>query len=185
MSVKYRIIKWGAYFMGQKTISVPDDFVFAKENKLPDFVFKTIGGSEIRLSDYSGKRILFVNVASECGFTPQYSELEKWYKENKEKVKIIGIPSNEFGKQEPGSNEEIADFCETNYGITFPLIEKTSVKGGNKCELYQWLTDPKKNGWNSKEPAWNFCKYLIDENGFLKAYYPSHVIPQIQSILSQ
>lgn len=179
MSVKYRIIKWGAYFMGQKSVFPPEEFTFSDSNRLPDFVFRSLGGSEIRLSDYRGKKIIFVNVASECGFTPQYSELEKWYKENKEKVKVIGIPSNEFGKQEPGSNEEIADFCETNYGITFPLIEKTSVKGENKCELYRWLTDPEKNGWNSKEPAWNFCKYLIDENGFLRGYYPSHVIPGI------
>jgi glutathione peroxidase len=167
--------------MGQKAIFPPEEFTFSDSNRLPDFIVRSLGGSEIRLSDYKGKKIIFVNVASECGFTPQYKELENLYKENKELVKIIGIPSNQFGEQEPESNEDINDFCETNYGITFPIIEKTSVKGENKCELYQWLTNPKKNGWNSKEPAWNFCKYLIDEKGFLVAYYPSHVVPSLSS----
>lgn len=179
MSLKYRIIKWGAYFRGQQQIDAPAGLNKKPEFVLPDLTVRKTNGQEIQLGTLRGKKILLVNVASQCGFTPQYPELEKLYQDKKEELMIIGFPSNDFGKQEPGSNKEIQSFCEINYGVSFPISEKVEVKSDHKCELYQWLTNPNKNGWNSKEPAWNFCKYLIDENGFLIAYYPSHVVPEI------
>lgn len=181
MSLKYRIIKWGAYFRGQHQLDAPKNFERKSNFQIPDFIIRKINGQEIHLKDLRGKKILLVNVASECGFTPQYPELEKLYQENKDKLVIIGFPSNEFGKQEPGTNKEIQSFCEINYGVTFPISEKVEVKSDHKCDLYEWLANPDKNGWNSKIPAWNFCKYLIDENGFLMAYYPSHVVPHLSS----
>ena len=179
MSLVYKIIKWVAYFTGQQKIDTPKNFERRAEFILPDFVVKKINGQEFHLKNLRGKKILLVNVASKCGYTPQYPELEKLYKENENKLMIIGFPSNEFGKQEPGTNNESQNFCEINYGVTFPISEKVEVKSDNKCELYEWLTNPRKNGWNSNEPAWNFCKYLIDEEGFLIGYFPSHVIPEI------
>ncbi len=187
MSIIYRIIKWGAHFIGQKELRVPNSFQKnlqtsfegSEKFQLPNFCIRKTTGQEIQFKDLRGKKVLLVNVASKCGYTPQYPELEKLYKENESRLMIIGFPSNEFGKQEPGSNKEIQNFCEINYGVTFPISEKAEVKSKNKCELYEWLTNPNKNGWNAKEPTWNFCKYLIDEKGFLVGYFPSHVIPEI------
>lgn len=187
MSLIYKIVKWIAHFTGQKELRAPISFeknlqTSSEESekfKLPNFYIRKTSGQEIHFKDLIGKKILIVNVASKCGYTPQYPELEKLYKENESKLIIIGFPSNEFGKQEPGSNSEIQNFCEINYGVTFPISEKVEVKSKNKCELYEWLTNPTKNGWNSKEPSWNFCKYLIDENGFLVGYFPPHVVPEM------
>ena len=133
-------------------------------------------GEEIKFEKYKGKKVLLVNVASQCGFTPQYAELEQLHQQNKELV-ILGFPSNNFGAQEPGSNEEIAEFCRSNYGVTFQLFKKDDVKGNNKQPVYQWLGDETKNGWNNKEPEWNFYKYLVSENGDLLNVFSSSVSP--------
>lgn len=111
---------------------------------------------------------MVVNTASKCGLTPQYKQLQELHTAYKDKgLVIIGFPSNDFAKQEPGSNKDIEDFCEINYGVTFLMMEKVSVKGGQACEIYQWLTSKQKNGVMNSEVKWNFQKYLIDENGFL------------------
>ena len=133
-------------------------------------------GEEIEFEKYRGKKVLLVNVASQCGFTPQYAELERLHQQNKDIV-ILGFPSNNFGAQEPGSDEEIAEFCKVNYGVTFQLFKKNDVKGNNKQPVYQWLSDETKNGWNNKEPEWNFYKYFIDENGNLLNVFSSSVSP--------
>jgi glutathione peroxidase len=133
-----------------------------------DFTVLDIDGNQFRLSSLKGKKVLVVNVASKCGNTPQYEDLEKLYQEfqNKNFV-IIGFPANNFGKQEPGSNEEIKNFCTSTYHVTFPMMSKISVKGSDMDPLYQWLTSKKLNGVLDSEVGWNFQKYMIDENGRL------------------
>jgi len=133
-------------------------------------------GKEIQFEKYRNKKILIVNLASQCGYTPQYAELEQLHQQNKNII-ILGFPSNNFGAQEPGSDEEIALFCKVNYGVTFHLFKKDDVSGKNKQPVYQWLSDETKNGWNNEEPKWNFYKYLVDENGNLLNVFPSSVSP--------
>lgn len=133
-----------------------------------DFTVKDIAGRDFPLEQLRGKKVLVVNTASKCGLTPQYEDLEKLYKEFKDKnFVIIGFPANNFMKQEPGTNEEIAEFCQANYGVTFPMMSKISVKGDDMHPLYQWLTSKSQNGKMDSEVAWNFQKYLINENGEL------------------
>jgi len=142
-----------------------------------DFTVQTIDGKDVKLSQYKGKKLLIVNTASECGYTPQYKELEELYKKHGDKVTVLGFPANNFGAQEPGSNAQIATFCEKNYGVTFPLFSKISVKGDDMAPLYKFLSDKSKNGAVGEAPNWNFCKYLIDEQGHVVKFYPSKVTP--------
>jgi glutathione peroxidase len=150
-----------------------------------DFTMKSIEGKEINLSQYKGKKILIVNTASECGFTPQFNELEELHQKHKDKVVLLGFPANNFGGQEPGSNEEIRKFCQRNFGVTFQLFEKSDVVGVNQNQLYQWLTHKEQNGWNDKAPSWNFCKYLINEKGELIKFYSAAVNPMSEEIVKQ
>ncbi len=132
------------------------------------FKVKTIRGEEFNMADLKGKKLMVVNTASKCGFTPQYEDLQALYEEyGGEDFMIIGFPANNFKNQEPGSNEEIAEFCRINYGVTFPMMSKISVKGDDMHPLYKWLTTKELNGVMDSEVKWNFQKYLIDENGNL------------------
>lgn len=137
------------------------------ENKsFYDFAVKTIDGKEFKLSELRGKKVMIVNTASECGLTPQYKNLEELYKMYSAKnFVIIGFPANNFGSQEPGSNAEIQSFCTKNYGVTFPMMEKISVKGNDTHPLFIWLTEKSNNGVSNAEVEWNFHKFLIDQNG--------------------
>ena len=149
-----------------------------------DFSVESISGEEIKLSQFKGKKILVVNTASECGLTPQYETLEELYKMYKEKeFVIIGFPANNFGGQEPGSNKEIASFCKANFGVTFPMMGKISVKGEGMHELYQWLTQKAKNGIENSEVEWNFQKYLIDQNGNYVAMVSPQESPACETIV--
>ena len=137
-----------------------------------------IDGDTFNLDSARGKKILIVNTASDCGFTKQYEELEKLYQLHKDSLLIIGFPSNDFKNQEKGSNEQIAEFCKKNYGVSFLLAKKGVVsKHKDQQDVYKWLTDKNANGWNEKAPAWNFSKYLIDEEGNLMQYFPPAVNP--------
>ncbi len=142
-----------------------------------------IDGKMTTLEKYKGRKMLIVNTASECGFTGQYAQMEEVYLTKKQELVILGFPSNEFGTQEPGSNEMIAQFCEKNYGVSFPMFAKIEVRGENKHPLYKWLSDPELNGWNEKRPSWNFCKYLVDENGALQHYFNAAIEPYHALIL--
>lgn len=144
--------------------------------------FKTITGETFKFDKLKGKKVLIVNTASKCGYTPQFEDLEQMSQQYKDKLVILGFPSNDFGAQDPGSNEQIKEFCEMNYGVTFMMMEKSSVKGAAKNNVYKWLSDKAKNGWNTTEPSWNFGKYLIDEKGKLLGFYPSKVKPMDPSI---
>jgi len=146
--------------------------------------FKVAGidGKQINLAAYKGKKILIVNTASKCGYTPQYESLQKVYDQYKDKLVILGFPCNQFGGQEPGTNEEIAAFCKANYGVNFPLADKIDVKGANIAPIYQWLTQKAKNGVLDANIGWNFNKFMIDENGKMLAYFPSNVKPESDAI---
>jgi glutathione peroxidase len=140
--------------------------------------FEMINGDTADLSIYKGKKIVVVNTASDCGYTGQYEELQKLYEQRKEDVVIIGFPANDFKEQEKGSNEEIASFCKKNYGVEFPMAMKTSVvKSSTQHDLFKWLSDASKNGWNEQAPSWNFSKYIIDEQGKLIGYFDPGVSP--------
>ncbi len=142
-----------------------------------DLEAQSIDGKTIHFEQYRGKKVLIVNTASKCGFTPQFEALQRFYETYKDSVVVLGFPSNEFAGQDPGSNEEIAGFCRKNYGVTFTMFEKTEVKSDRKHPVYQWLTEPALNGWNDKAPSWNFGKYLINAEGQLIGYYASAVEP--------
>ena len=148
-----------------------------------DFSITRIDGEEINLNAFKGKKILFVNVASKCGYTSQYEGLQKLYEQNKEKLVIIGLPCNQFMHQEPGTNEEIQSFCTKNYGVTFPITEKVNVKGDKIHSLYSWLTRKELNGVEDSKVKWNFQKYLIDEEGKLVQVFGSKVEPLSQEII--
>ena len=158
--------------------------VEAKYNKLfYDMNIKSISGKEINLSDYKNKAVLIVNVASKCGFTKQYSDLQKLYENYKNQgLVVIGIPSNQFGGQEPGSNLEIKNFCETNFNISFPMTDKVDVKGENAHDIYIWA---KKNFGKSAVPKWNFHKILINKNGKIEETYGSFVNPMSKKIIAK
>jgi glutathione peroxidase len=140
-------------------------------------------GQVISFENYRDKKVLLVNLASKCGFTPQYDELEKLQQIHKDKITILGFPSDDFGGQEPGSDNDIAEFCRINFGVTFQLYHKNHVKDLEKQPVYQWLCDEAKNGWSNNEPTWNFCKYLVDENGDLQKFFSSAVSPMDEVML--
>ncbi len=144
------------------------------QTSIYDIQVETISGEKITLEQYKGKKIMIVNVASKCGLTPQYKELQELYVNySKYNFVILGFPANNFLSQEPGTNEEIQQFCEANYGVTFPMMSKISVKGKDIHPLYEWLTNKRLNGVWDGEISWNFQKFLIDENGkFVKSLGP-------------
>jgi len=150
--------------------------IMDKIQPIYQFKVKDINGNEFDFSQLKGKKIMIVNTASECGLTPQYKELEKLSKLSNSLV-IIGFPANNFGAQEPGSNAEIAKFCSVNYGVSFPMMSKISVKGDDMHPLYQYLTQKSLNGFSDNEVTWNFQKYIIDEEGFLIKILPPKIPP--------
>jgi glutathione peroxidase len=140
---------------------------FAQSSGFYDFKVKTLDGNDFDFSSLKGKKVMVVNTASKCGYTPQYKDLEDVFEKYGEDLVIIGFPANNFMNQEPGSAADIRKFCTDNYGVTFPMMAKISVKGDDMAPLYRWLTSKEKNGVMDSEVKWNFQKYLIDENGKL------------------
>ena len=160
-------------------------FLQAQNKTLHDFTVKTIDGAEFPLSAFKGKKVLIVNVASKCGLTPQYKDLQALYEKYKDRdFVIIGFPANNFGGQEPGTNEEIKAFCTLNYGVTFPMMQKISVKGDDMAPLYRWLTLKSENGKDDAEVTWNFQKFVIDENGRRVKSVAPKIVPLSQEIVS-
>ena len=150
---------------------------------LYDIPLTDISGAPLDLSQYKGKKILFVNVASKCGFTSQYDGLQELYNTYKDKLVVIGLPCNQFGGQEPGTAKEIESFCKANYGVDFPLSSKIEVKGASQHPLYRWLTSKAQNGVMDSKVRWNFQKYLVDENGQLIDYFYSTTKPMSSKII--
>ena len=136
-----------------------------------------INGAIISMSSFKGKKVLVVNVASQCGYTPQYEGLQTLYETYSDSLVVLGFPSNDFMWQEPGSNSEIKTFCQRTYGVTFPMFSKIHVKGRKQHPIYDWLSDSKLNGWNDENPSWNFNKYLLDEKGILIEWFGANLEP--------
>lgn len=147
------------------------------------FKVKALDGGTINFKDFKGKKIMIVNTASKCGNTPQYEELEKLYEQYKDKLVIVGFPANNFGEQEPGTNEEIKEFCKKNYGVTFPMAEKISVKGDDIAPIYQYLVDEAKKKGIEEPVKWNFTKFLLDEKGELLAVINHKTKPMSEEVL--
>ncbi len=145
-----------------------------------DFKMKALDGKEIDFAQFKGKNLLIVNTASKCGYTPQLKQLETLHEQFGNKVAVLGFPANNFLWQEPGSNEEIAEFCERNYGVKFQMFEKISVSGNDKSPLYKWL-----EAKTGEIPTWNFCKYVVDETGNVVGFFPSKVNPLDKEIMDK
>jgi glutathione peroxidase len=180
-NIKFSII-FTALLMGL-FVFLSEKLTFAQGKKevqgsIYDFKVRSLEGQEIDFSQYKGKNLLIVNTASHCGFTPQLADLEKLHEQYGDKVAVLGFPANNFLWQEPGDNNEIASFCQRNYGVKFQMFEKISVKGKDKHPLYKWL-----EAKSGKTPTWNFCKYLVDPNGNVVDFYPSKVNPLSKEII--
>ncbi len=178
MKTKFSILLVAIIVLSAFTIKLPTTSFY-------DLKAKTIDGKEFSFADLKGKKIMIVNTASKCGYTPQYEDLEKLYKLYKDKnFVIIGFPANNFGKQEPGTNTEIKEFCTKNYGVTFQMMEKIDVKGDDMHAVYKWLTSKELNGKMDSSVKWNFQKYLIDENGNLVDVAYSNDKPMDEKIVN-
>jgi glutathione peroxidase len=185
MTIRQRVLKavypaftWWGRLTGSNSKVFNNDSLAAPPQSLYDLSVVLNNGDSLSLSSLKGKKILFVNTASNCGYTDQYDDLQKLYEGNKDKLVIIGFPANDFKEQEKGTDEDIEKFCRLNYGVSFPLAKKTSVvPGENQHPVYQWLTDKNKNGWTNKKPSWNFSKYLVNEQGVLVNYFDPSVSP--------
>lgn len=156
----------------------------AQNTSIYDIEINSISNDPINLNEFKGKKILFVNVASKCGYTPQYKDLQALHDKYKENLVLIGVPCNQFLNQEPGSPQEIAEFCQKNYGVTFLITEKIKVKGSEKHPLYQWLTEKKHNGKMDSKVKWNFQKYLVNEKGELMEVFYSGTKPLSDAVIS-
>ena len=157
----------------------------ADASSIHQFTVKDLNGGTIDFAGFKGKKILVVNTASKCGYTKQYAGLEELYKKYQDRLVVVGFPANNFMGQEPGSNEEIAEFCQKNYGVTFPMAAKISVKGDDTAPIYQWLTQKSQNGVADATIGWNFNKFLLDEEGRMISWFPSKTEPLSEDIISR
>jgi glutathione peroxidase len=189
MTVRQKLLKaiyptwmWWAKLRGKNTTELSNQIQ-------PPVSFYSLKGllnnnTEFNFATLKGKKILLVNTASDCGYTNQYNDLQKLYEENNDKLMIIGFPANDFKEQEKGTDEEIAQFCKLNFGISFPLMKKgTVIKSAQQNSIFQWLTDSTKNGWNNKQPTWNFTKYLVNEEGILTNYFGPSISPLSKDVI--
>jgi glutathione peroxidase len=192
MTPRQKVLKavYPAWIFFTKLIGINND-ALVNEHKKPAVPFHSLkgimnNGTPYDFSSLKGKKVLLVNTASDCGYTGQYDELQQLQKKFENKLVILGFPANDFKEQEKGSDEEIAQFCKVNFGVTFPLMKKSSVvKSETQNEVFKWLTDSTKNGWNGKQPSWNFSKYLVNEEGILTHYFDPSVSPVSEQVLKE
>ncbi|MBC7689458.1 MAG: glutathione peroxidase [Aquabacterium sp.] len=180
----YPVMMWFTKQSNTNTITLANP---AAEPLVPLYTLSATltNGSQLDLNSYRGKKILLVNTASDCGYTPQFDGLEKLYQQFKDRLVILAFPANDFREQENGADENIAAFCKINFGVTFPLMKKSKViKGAGQNEIFAWLTNKDKNGWNDQVPTWNFCKYMVNENGWLTHFFASSVDPLSSEVMS-
>jgi glutathione peroxidase len=195
MTTKQKILKavypmW-MWFAGKKGINNKN---LSSDKMTPAVSFYSlkdtaIDGTSFDFEKLKGKKIMLVNTASDCGYTGQYDDLQKLSEQYKDKLIVIGFPANDFKEQEKGTDEEIATFCKKNFGVSFPLMKKSSViKGPDQSKIFEWLTDSAKNGWNNQQPSWNFCKFIVDEQGRLTHFFGSTIEPlgeEVKAALNQ
>ncbi len=189
MTARQRFLKivyplW-IWFAGKKGLNTKN---ISNEKAVPPVPFHSLkdnlnNGQVFDLAQLKGKKVMLVNTASNCGYTGQYDDLQKLSEQYKDKLVVLGFPANDFKEQEKGSDEEIAAFCRINFGVSFPLMKKSSViRSADQNPIFQWLTDPAKNGWNKQQPSWNFCKYIVDEEGRLTNYFGATIEPLSKEI---
>jgi glutathione peroxidase len=191
MTLRQRVLKtvypaftWWSKITGKNAKVFTNEKSFQPVKPIYDLSVTLNNGDTISLSEFKGKKMMLVNTASDCGYTDQYAELQKLYEKNKDRLVVIGFPANDFKQQEKRSDEEIAQFCKLNYGITFPMAKKSSVLAGHEQNpVFQWLTDKTKNGWTNKKPSWNFSKYLVNEEGILVNYFDPSIAPTGKEVL--
>ena len=190
MTLRQKILKWVyPVFVNFKNSAGKNKILYAAENIVPKISFYNLSatlnnGQELPFENLKNKMVLIVNTASNCGYTNQYQELQKLYDQYKEKLIVLAFPSNDFKEQEKGNDEEIAAFCQVNFGVSFPLAKKTVVvKAPDQNKVYEWLTRKELNGWNDQQPTWNFSKYLIDEKGQLSHYFDPAVSPLSEDVV--
>ena len=177
------VIAWGK-ITGRKSTTLANNKNTHPMQSFYELKADMNNGSQLSFNSLQGKKVLLVNTASDCGYTAQYDDLQKLYTQYKDKLVIIGFPANDFKEQERGSDADIAEFCRVNFGVTFPLAKKsTVVKGNDQNEIFKWLTDKNRNGWNSQPPTWNFSKYLINESGVLTHYFDPAVSPMSEAVI--
>jgi glutathione peroxidase len=185
----YPAFMWVTKLTGKNTTVLPNTVKVKPPDSFYDLSVKLNNGNMLSCSTLTGKKILLVNTASNCGYTNQYGELQKLQELWQGKLVIIGFPANDFKEQEKGNDESIGQFCTVNFGVRFPLAAKTVVlKKEGQSPIFQWLTDKSKNGWNDHQPDWNFCKYLINEEGVLTHYFSASITPggdEIRAALAQ
>jgi glutathione peroxidase len=192
MTLRQRILKavypaftWFGKITGRNAQVFTNDTPLLPAQSIYDLSVMLNSGEIVPLSKYKGIKMLLVNTASDCGYTDQYTELEKLYEENTGKLVVIGFPANNFKQQETKSDEEIAQFCKLNYGVSFPLAKKSNViPGEDQNPVFQWLTHKNKNGWTNKKPSWNFSKYLVNENGVLINYFDPAISPTGKEVMN-
>ena len=190
MTLRQKILKWVyPVFVNYKNSTGKNKKLYPGENIVPKIPFYNLSATlnndrELRFDSLKNKMVLIVNTASNCGYTNQYQELQKLYDQYKEKLIVLAFPSNDFKEQEKGNDEEIAAFCQVNFGVSFPLAKKTVVvKAPEQNKVYEWLTRKELNGWNDQQPTWNFSKYLIDEKGQLSHYFDPAVSPLSEDVV--
>ena len=178
----YPVFMWWTKLRGKNTTEL-------SSHQAPPLSFYTLkgvlnNGDTLDFASLKGKKVLLANTASDCGYTNQYDDLQKLSEKYKGKLVVIGFPANDFKQQEKGTDEEIAQFCKKNFGVSFPLMKKTVViRGAGQNDVFQWLTDSTKNGWNNKAPSWNFAKYIVDEEGRLTNYFGSSIPPLSHDVI--
>lgn len=179
----YPALMWFNKVTGKRSVTSDNTSRKLPFSSIYDLTVTFNDGKVHKLDEWRGKKILLVNTASNCGYTNQYEALQQLYESLKDKLIVIGFPANDFKEQEKGTDEEIAQFCKVNYGVSFPLAKKSSVvKGESQQQVFKWLTDKKQNGWNDQPPTWNFSKYLVDENGVLLNYFDPAVSPLSEEV---
>jgi glutathione peroxidase len=180
----YPAFMWYNKVTGKKSKVMSNDKSATPPQSLYSLSVQLNTGNTLRFDSLKGKKILIVNTASNCGYTNQYEDLEQLFEKYKDKLAVIGFPANDFKEQEKGTDEEIAQFCKLNYGVQFPLVKKSTViKTEQQNEVFKWLTDKSRNGWNDQQPSWNFSKYLVDEKGALIKYFDPAVSPLSEEVI--
>ena len=177
------LLAWGK-LTGNKSTTLSNTKDAHPMQSFYNLVVQLNNGKELKMDSARGKKVMIVNTASNCGYTAQYDELQQLHDQFREQLVIIGFPANDFGEQEKGNNEEIAEFCRVNFGVTFPLAKKSTViKNDEQNDVFNWLTNKERNGWNTQPPTWNFSKYLVDENGTLTHYFDPAVSPTSEEVV--
>jgi glutathione peroxidase len=191
MTIRQRVLKavypaftWLGKLTGRNVKSFSNDSLMKPGQSIYELSVNLNNGTTIPLSNFKGKKMLLVNTASDCGYTNQYAELEELFNEHKDKLMVIGFPANNFKQQEKKTDEEIAQFCKLNYGVSFLIAKKSNVLNvEDQNPVFQWLTDKHKNGWTNKKPSWNFSKYLVNEEGILINYFDPAISPTGKEVM--